>query len=40
MLKKFFEYLENHDYSNFFVWLNEKSEVELSYDSAPKYFGK
>ena len=39
-LQKFFDFLENHDYIKFFVWLNEKLEVELSYDSAPKFFGK
>jgi hypothetical protein len=39
-LQKFFDFLENHDYIKFFVWLNEKLDVELSYDSAPKFFGK
>jgi len=37
-LQKFFDFLENHDYIKFFVWLNEKLDVELSYDSAPKFF--
>lgn len=36
----FFSYLENPDYIRFFVWLNEQSEVELSFESAPKFFGK
>lgn len=39
-LQKFFDFLETYDYLKFFVWLNEKSEVEVSYDSAPKFFGK
>jgi hypothetical protein len=39
-LQKFFDFLENQDYIKFFVWLNEKLEVELSFDSAPKFFGK
>lgn len=39
-LQKFFDFLENHDYIKFFVWLNEKLEVEFSFDSAPKFFGK
>jgi len=39
-LQKFFDFLENCDYIKLFVWLNEKLEVELSYDSAPKFFGK
>ena len=36
----FFSFLENPDYIRFFVWLNEQSEVELSFESAPKFFGK
>ena len=39
-LQKFYEFLQKPDYVKFFVWLNEKLEVELSYDSAPKFFGK
>lgn len=37
-LQKFFEFLENQQYIKFFVWLNEQLEVEMSYDSAPKFF--
>jgi dynein heavy chain len=37
-LQKFYEFLQKPDYIKFFVWLNEKLDVELSYDSAPKFF--
>lgn len=40
MLKKFFDFLENFDYIKFFVWLNQELKVEVSFDSAPKFFGK
>ena len=39
-LQKFFEYLENPDYVKFFVSLDAQLEVVMSYDSAPKFFGK
>lgn len=37
-LQKFFDFLENFDYLKFFVWLNNEGNVEISYDSAPKFF--
>jgi len=39
-MHKFFDFLENPEYLKFFVWLNQESEVEYSFDSAPKFFGK
>lgn len=39
-LQKFYEFLQRPDYVKFFMWLNEQGEVELSYDGAPKFFGK
>jgi len=39
ILQKFHEFLENPDYIKFFVWLNEKLQVELSFENAPKFFG-
>jgi hypothetical protein len=39
MLKKFFDFLEKVDYVKFFVWLNQELKVEVSFDSAPKFFG-
>ena len=39
ILRKFHEFLEKEDYVKFFVWLNEKLQVEHSFDSAPKFFG-
>lgn len=39
MLRKFFDFLENVDYLKFFVWLNQEMKVEVSFDSAPKFFG-
>jgi len=39
LLQKFHEFLEKEEYAKFFVWLNEKLQIELSFDSAPKFFG-
>ena len=40
LLQKFHEFLEKEEYAKFFVWLNEKLQIELSFDRAPKFFGK
>ena len=39
-LNKFYDFLEDYNYVKFFVWLDQASEVQVSFDSAPKYFGK
>jgi dynein heavy chain len=39
-LALFHNFLEKPDYNKFFVWLNEASEVETSYDNAPNFFSK
>lgn len=40
MLQKFFDFLEQEEYTKFFVWLDdsETADICLSFDSAPKYF--
>jgi hypothetical protein len=39
-LQLFYQFLESVDYNKLFVWLNDDLDIETSFDSAPKFFGK